>query len=79
MKNKLLDNVKNFYKGSKKIIEAFKRGIFQLKSDDEFKEQQTNKKFNEKESPRKPTKFDSKEFNELIIKKEKDINNEIFK
>ena len=64
-KNKLLDNAKNFYYGRKKIIEGFKKGIFLLKSDDE--------------SPKKTTKVDVKEFNELIIKKEKDIDKEIFK
>ena len=61
---------KNFYEGRKNIIEGFKKGIFPLKSDDE------SKKFNEKESPKK---VDVKEFNELIIKKEKDIDKEIFK
>ena len=64
-KNKILVNAKNFYKRRKKIIEGFKKGIFPLKSDDE--------------SPKKPTKVDMKEFNELIIKKEKDIDKEIFK
>ena len=48
-KNKLLDNAKNFYEGRKKIIEGFKNRIFPLKSDDEIEEQQTSKKFNEKE------------------------------
>ena len=43
------------------------------------KKQQSSKKFNEKESPKKPTKVDAKEFNELIIKKEKDIDKDIFK
>ena len=47
-KNKLLDNAKNFYEGRKKIIEGIKKGIFLLKSDDEFEEQQTSKKFSKK-------------------------------
>ena len=67
---------KNFYDGRKKIIKGFKEGIFPLKSNDESKRQQTSKKFNEKESP---NIVDVKEFNELIIKKEKDIDREIFK
>ena len=64
-KNKILVNAKNFCERRKKIIEGFKKGIFLLKSDDE--------------SPKKTTKVDVKEFNELIIKKEKDIDKEIFK
>ena len=46
-KNKLLNNAKNFYKMREKIIESFKNGIFPLKSDDGFEEQQASKKFNE--------------------------------
>ena len=63
---------KTFTRGEKKIIEGFKKGIFPLKSDDEAKKQQTSKKINEKEFPKNPTKVDVKQFNELIIKKEKD-------
>ena len=69
-KNKILVNAKKLLQGEKNIIEGFKKGIFPLKSDDE------SKKFNEKESPKK---VDVKEFNELIIKKEKGIDKEIFK
>ena len=47
-KNKLLDNAKICYEGRERIIEGFKKGIFSLKSDNEFKEKQTSKKFNEK-------------------------------
>ena len=51
-KNNLLDNAKNFHKGREKIIEGFKNGIFLLKHEDEFEEeQQTSKKFNEKKTP----------------------------
>ena len=73
-KNKLLDNAKNFYKGREKIIKGFKDGIFPLKSDDEFEEQQTSKKFNKKEPPIKPTKTDVKE---LIIKEETGTDREL--
>ena len=73
-KNKLLDNAKNVYEGRKKITESFKNGIFSLKSDDEFEEQQTGKKSNKKELPIKPTKIDANELNEFIIKEETDIN-----
>ena len=41
-KNKLLDNAKNFYGGRENIIKGFKDGIFPLKSDDKFEEQQTS-------------------------------------
>ena len=53
-KNKLLNNAKNFCEEREKIIKGFKDGIFPLKSDDEFGEQQTSKKFNEKEFLMKP-------------------------
>ena len=43
-KNSLLSNAKNFYKGREKIIKGFKDGIFRLKFDDKFEEQQTSKK-----------------------------------
>ena len=79
-KNKLLDNAKNFYEWRGKIIEGFKNRIFPLKHDDEFEEeQQTSKKFNEKELLKKPTKINVNELNELIIKKETNINRELFK
>ena len=42
-------------------------------------EQQTSKKFNKKELPKKPTETDVNEFTELIIKKETSINRELFK
>ena len=77
-KNKLLDNAKNFYEGTEKITESFKSGIFSLKFDDEFEEQQTSEKFNKKEPPIKPTKTDFDELNKLVIKKETDINKELF-
>ena len=47
-KNKLLDNAKYFYKGRKKIIEGFKKGILPLKPDDEFEEQAKHKNIRNK-------------------------------
>ena len=80
VKNKLLDNVKNFYEGREKIIEGFKNGIFPLNHDDRFEEeQQTSKKFNKKELLKKPTITDVNEFNKLLIKKETGIKKELFK
>ena len=73
-KNTLLDNAKNVCKGKEKIIEDLKKGIFLLKSDDEFKKQQTSKKFHENKFPRKPTKINVNKSNELIIGEETDID-----
>ena len=70
---------KTFKRGVKKLLKVSKMEYFPLKSDDEFKEQQTSKKFNKKESPKKPTKTDFDELNEQIIKEEKQINEELFK
>ena len=78
-KNSLLGNAKNFYEGREKIIKGFKDGIFPLKSDDEFEEQQTSKIFDKKEPPEKPTKTDIDECTEFIIKEETGINRELFK
>ena len=69
-KNSLLNNAKNFYKGREKIIEGFKQGIFLLKSDGEFEQQQTSKK---------PIKTDVNAFNQWINKEETNINRELFK
>ena len=69
-KNSLLNNAKNFYKGREKVIEGFKEGVFLLKSDGEFEQQQTSKK---------PIKTDVNAFNEWINKAEIDINRELLK
>ena len=69
-KNSLLNNAKNFYKGREKIIEGFKQGIFLLKSDGEFEQQQTSKK---------PIKTDVNAFNQWINKEETNINRKLFK
>ena len=70
-KNNLLENVNNFYKGRKIIIDGFKKGIFQFIYDDdgESKQQQTSKE---------PIKTDANAFNEWINKEETGINREIF-
>ena len=51
---------------------------YQYKSENEEK-QQTSKKFNKKEPPKKPTKTDVNELNELIIKEETGIDRELIK
>ena len=39
VKNRLLNNVKNFYKGREKIIEGFKNGVFSFYYDEQYEEQ----------------------------------------
>ena len=51
---------------------------YQYVSENE-EEQWTSKKSNEKEPPKKPTKTDVNELNELIVKKETGTNRELFK
>ena len=48
---------KTFMRGEKKLWKALKMEYFSLKSDDEFEEQQTSRKFNKKEPPIKPKKM----------------------
>ena len=43
VKNKLLDNARNFYEGREKIIEGFKDRIFPLNHDDDFEEEERYK------------------------------------
>ena len=69
-KNSLLNNTKNFYEGTKKIIKGFKEKIFPIKSDYEAEQQQTSKK---------STNDDAIALNEWIIKEETSINRELFK
>ena len=61
-----------------KNIKGFKEGIFPLKPEDEFEEQQTSKKFNEKKLPINPTKLGGQEI-EIIKEKEKNMHNDLFK
>ena len=75
-KNNLLDNGENFYKGTKKIIECFKEGIFPLKSDDKFKEQARHEE-DRKSIRNENGLIDYNKFMELIKSKERKINNEL--
>ena len=52
---------------------------YQYESENKEKQEQTSKKSNKKEPPKKPRKTDVKELNELIIKKETGINRELSK
>ena len=60
---------KIFTKREKKVIKGFKEGIFLLKSNDEFEQQNSEKLI----------KVDVNAFNEWINKEETDINRELFK
>ena len=39
VKNRLLNNVKNFYKGREKTIEGFKNGVFPFYYDEQYEDQ----------------------------------------
>ena len=71
-KNKLLDMQKNFYEGREKFIEGFKKEIFPLKSDDEFKEQARYENTGNENGL-----IDYNKFMELIKSKENEMNNEL--
>ena len=94
-KNRLLNNVENFYKGREKIIEGFKNGLFplyynerhehEMKAEKEIEEEMKEKRRRRKGKKEKQEEQDKKQFNldyliELIINREKlPINNELFK
>ena len=69
-KNKLLDNIKNFYEGREKIIKGFKDRIFPLNHDDEFEEEIKNIR-NEN------CLVDYNKFMRLIYSHEREISNEL--
>ena len=52
-------------------------GNYQYESEEE--KEQTSKKSNKKESPKKPTKTGVRELNEFITKEETGMNRELFK
>ena len=69
-KNSLINNAKNVYEGTKKVIEGFKGKLFPIKPDDETEQQEISKK---------PTKDDVMALNEWIIEEETSINREYLK
>ena len=75
-KNKLVNNIENFYKGREKIIEGFKNGVFPVYygEREEFREEDE-----EDEEEQEPIKVDYKTLIKQINDEEKDINDEIFK
>ena len=93
-KNKLVNDVKNFYKGRQKIIAGFINGVFpvycderhehQMKAEKELEEEKIEEKRRRKEKKEKQEEQDKEPFDldyltELIINREQlPINNELF-
>ena len=77
-KNKLLDNVKNFYEGQGKIIKGFKNGIFPLNYDGVVEEQAKYKE-EEKHVRNENGLIDYKKLGRLINLKERDISDELLR
>ena len=70
-KNKLLNNVKNFYEGRKKIIEGFKNEIFPVYYDKEYEYQKKLKREEESEENKifKYIENESKVINDELFEK----------
>ena len=80
-KHKLVNNVKNFYKGGEKIIEGFKNGVFPVYyyyENEEFRKENEEDEQEEQEEL-KPIKYDYKTLIKQITDEETDINKELFK
>ena len=85
-KNKLVNNVKNFY-GREKIIEGFKNGVFpvyygnrdRFSEDEDDDEEDEDEEDEEKQEEQRPIKYDCKTLIKQITDEEKDINDEILK
>ena len=73
-KNKLFNNVENFYKGREKIIEGFKTGVFPLYYNEGYEYQMKAQREIEEERRRKESKFFK-----YIENKSEDINYLLFK
>ena len=81
-KNKLVNNVENFYKGREKIIEGFTNGVFPVHygNRDRFSEDEDDDdEEQEEQEEQKPIKYDYKTLIKQITDEEKDMNDEIFK
>ena len=75
-KSKLLDNVKNFYKGREKIIEKFKNKIFPIYHDDKDSRFEENDKNDIRDNN---GLIDYKKLERLIDIKERDITDELLR
>ena len=84
-KNKLVNNVKNLYKGIEKIIEGFKNGVFPVYYDEreEFRkkdeEDEEDEEEQEEQEEQNSIKVDYKTLIKQITDEETDINKELFK
>ena len=76
MKNKLLDNAKNFYKEREKITEGFKNGVFPLNYNKK-EEQESRDKEGENKIRNENGLIDYKKLERLINLKNRDINDEL--
>ena len=86
-KNKLLNNVKNFYEGREKIIEGFKNEIFSFYYEEEYEKQMRFKREEAEEEKRRRRKekkekqkeeSEKKKFFEHIENETKDIDDGLF-
>ena len=79
-KNKLVNNVENFYKGREKFIEGFKNGIFPVyyRNRDRFSEDENDnhddEEQEEEQEEQKSVKVDYKTLIKQITDEETDIN-----
>ena len=78
-KNKLVNNVENFYKGREKIIEGFKNGVFPVYYDEREEFRKEDEEDEEDEEEQKSIKVDYKTLIKQITDEETDINKELFK
>ena len=80
-KNKFLNDVNNFYKGTEKIIEVFKDKIFPFCYDKDYEyEMKIEREVEEEQKKKQDEKTtNSIKFNDWINKEEKGITNELFK
>ena len=73
LKNNLVDNASNFYKGREKIIEGFKNEEFPIYYDREYEEQMKYEKEEEEE-----TIFNVNRFDEWLNNQEISIDTKLF-
>ena len=77
-KNKLVNNVENFYKGREKIIEGFKNGVFPVYYDEREEFRKEDEEDEEDEEEQKSIKVDYKTLIKQITDEETDINDDLF-
>ena len=83
LKNNLVDNASNFYKGREKIMEGFKNEVFSFYYNKDHEEGMKFEKDKEEEEneeeEEEETIFNVNKFNEWVNKQETSINTELFK